>query len=578
MSANIRNTFIQIIFVIIIMAMLALIAKLTYINTTLAPKLKKLAKHQHQAYRPIPAIRGTIYDRRGRILAATKLVPSLFADPAIIEDKISAADILSALTNISPEKILSLLEKKPKSRFVWLARYINTDIAESIKKLPLRGIGIIYEPKRIYPAGTLAGHLLGTVNIDGKGIEGIELKFDKILAGIPGYETYIRDATGKKIWLIKNKCKQPINGKHLILTIDAVIQQFTQDILADTCRHYHAHSGSAIVMIPYTGEILALACYPQVDPNEFSKFPPTHRRNRAITDPFEPGSIFKPFIAAFALQAGVVKWNEKIFCHNGAYTIGRRILHDHHPYGELTFQEIIIHSSNIGMGIIGQRLGNSKLYQAVRTFGFGQKTGIELPGEDKGIVRPLRKWNDYSTTSIPMGQEIAATAIQLIHAFSGLANSGLILKPKLIRAYIDERGQITNENVEPEIQKQAIRPDIAKLMIKVLRQVVTEGTGKRAKLKGYQVFGKTGTAQIPRKNGRGYEPNAYVASFLGGAPAENPQIVAFVTVRHPDRKIGHFGGTVSAPAVKKILQAYFKYMNIGPFETEEKEEKIKITD
>ena len=332
-------------------------------------------------------------------------------------------------------------------------------------------------------------------------------------------------------------------------------------------------------MIPHTGEVLALACYPQVDPNKFAKVPPNVRRDRAITDPFEPGSVFKPFVASYALQTSVVKMNEKIFCHNGAYTIGRRILHDHHPYGELTFQEIVIHSSNIGMGIIGQRLGNSRLYRAVRAFGFGEKTGIDLPGEDVGIVRPLHKWNDYSTTSIPMGQEIAVTAIQLIHAFAGLANNGTLLKPKLIRAFVDENGQITAEDTEPQPQRQAVKPKIAKIMVtKVLRRVVTEGTGRRADLKGYQVFGKTGTAQIPRRNGRGYEPNAYVASFLGGAPAENPQVVALVTVRHPDRKIGHFGGTVSAPAVKRILKEYFKYMNIEPFEPQDKEEKVKIKD
>ncbi len=578
MRVNVRHRFMQIIFGVIIAVMLALVVRLAYINTKLGDKLRKLAVHQHQAYRPLPAIRGTIYDRKGRILAATKLVPSLFADPAIIEDKISMADILSAITDMDSERILNLLEQRPNCRFVWLKRDIEPNVAESIKKLSLRGIGIIYEPKRIYPGKSLAGHVLGAVNVDGKGIEGIELQFDKVLSGEPGYETYIRDATGKKIWLIKSKCKEPVNGKHIILTIDAVVQQFTQDILAETCRHFHAPSGCAIVMIPDTGEILSLACYPQVDPNMFSKTRAEFRRNRAITDPFEPGSIFKPFIAAFALQEGVVKMNEKIFCYNGAYKIGRRILHDHHPYGELTFQEILIHSSNIGMGILGQRLGNRRLYNAIRSFGFGEKTGIDLPGESSGIVRPLRKWNDYSTTSVTMGQEIAATAIQLITAFSGIANGGIILKPQIVRAYVDERGMITNENVEPQIKRQAIRPDIAGQMIRILRRVVTEGTGRRAELKGYEIFGKTGTAQIPRKNGRGYEPGGYVASFLGGAPSENPQVVAFVTVRHPDRKIGHFGGTVSAPAVRRILQAYFRYMNIGPFvsETDSNEERIKI--
>ncbi len=572
-----RKIFIQFILALIILGFVALTARVVYINKKYGKVLRQMAIRQHRAFRPIPAVRGTIYDRKGRILAGTKIVPSLFADPAIIEDKISAADILSAITQISPESIVMKLQSKPNARFIWLKRDINPDIAESIRKLNLRGIGIINESKRVYPAGTLAGHILGSVNIDGKGIEGIELFYNKILQGRNGTETYMRDAAGRKIWLIKKDSKPPVNGKNIILTIDSVIQQFTQETLAETTQHYHAESGIAIVMDPKTGDVLALACYPLIDPNRFGKYPVARRRDRAITDPFEPGSVFKPFIASFALQEKVVTWNEKIFCHNGAYTIGRRILHDHTPHGDLTFPEIVIVSSNIGMGIIGQRMGNRRLYHAITSFGFGEKTLIDLPGEDAGILRPLKKWNDYSTTSLPMGQEIAVTGIQLIRAFAAIANHGLMLKPRIMRACVDETGKILGEHTKPEPVREVIKPEIADIMVQnVLRRVVTEGTAKRANLKGYMVFGKTGTAQIARKDGHGYQHNAYVASFVGGAPSYNPKLVALVSIRRPERKIGHFGGTVSAPAVKIILKKCFDYLHDGPFEKEDKVEKIKV--
>ncbi len=577
MRNGIRHWFAYTVFILLILTLVGLIFKIAYINCTVGPKLRRYAEKQYKSYRPKLAIRGTIYDRRGKILAGTKIVPSLFADPFIIEDKIGVADILSAIIGEDSEKIYNILINKPNARFVWIKRNIEPKLAESIKKLPIRGVGIIEEPVRFYPCGKLAGHILGSVDRSGRGIEGIELYYDKLLRGINGKEVYIKDAGGRKIWLIKSECKPAINGKHIILSVDGIIQQFTQEVLRETVEHFRAESGIAIVMDPRNGDILALAVVPEVDPNRFGKFDVSVRRNRAITDPFEPGSVFKPFIAAIALEAGVVKWNEKIYCHQGAYKIGRRILHDYHPYGYLSFPEIVIHSSNIGMAILGQRLGNKRLYQIVRKFGFGEKTGIDLPGEDEGIIRALTKWNDYSTVSIPMGQEIAVTGIQLITAFASIANDGILLKPRLLRGCIDENGKIIDKRLEPIIVRRVLRKEIAKDMVeKVLRGVVSEGTGRRAELKGYMIFGKTGTAQIPRRDGRGYEEGGYVASFVGGGPANNPKVVVLVSIRRPDPKIGHFGGTVSAPAVKKILEKCFKYWHIEPIETEEPKERIKI--
>lgn len=575
-------------FAFLLLAMLALAGRLTYIQLKKGEQLGIRADSQQQGYQRQVAVRGTIYDRRGRILAGTHIVPSVYGDPVMIYDNMATAESVSAIISEPPRPIFEKLEQAAakKSRFVFLARGVDVEAADSLMTIRRKrgnglfdGIGIQYEPKRTYTTGTVAGHVLGAVNIDGEGIEGIELYYDKVLRGKDGREAFIRDAAGRKIWLIKDQCRPPVDGKHIILSIDRVIQQFTQRILGQTCEYYKAESGTAVVMDPKTGDILAMAVWPEVDPNAFGNTAAEIRRNRAITDPFEPGSIFKPFIAAHALQDGVTQLGESIYCHNGAYTVGRRTLHDAHGFGYLTFQEVVSKSSNIGMAILGQRMGNGKLYEAVRAFGFGQRSGVDLRGEAPGIVLPLKRWTDYSTMSIPMGQEIACTSLQLANAFAALANEGQLLKPRIFRGAIDENGLLIDERIEPELINQAVTPEIARTMVlDVLRLTVTSGTGKRADVPGYQVFGKTGTAQIAKSTGGGkghYEENAYVGSFLGGAPASDPQIVVSVNIRRPNRRIGYYGGTVAAPAVKEIIRAYFEYMHIPPFEDPNKKEEVK---
>jgi cell division protein FtsI/penicillin-binding protein 2 len=571
---GIRNIFAQVVLLVIVAAFVALAGRIVYIHRTMGKELKLRTDHQQQAFRPLPAIRGTIYDRRGRRLAGTKIVPSLFADPNMIEDKLSTADIVANQLGMDPETVITKIDHDPDSQFVWLERGISMENADALTKPAIRkrlpGLGILWEPKRIYTSGNLAGHVLGAVNIDGLGQEGIELYYNHLLGGQNGYEKYMQDAKQRKIWLIKSQCKSPVNGQHIILSIDSVVQQFTQKILTATCEYYKSESGVAIVMDPKTGDILAMASYPEVDPNNFGKTPADVRRNRGITDPFEPGSIYKPFIASHALEQKVVRFDESIFCENGAYTVGKRTLHDSHGHGSLTFPEIVQLSSNIGMAKLGQRLGNLRLYNAVRAFGFGSRTGLDLKGEDGGIVIPFRRWTSFSTLSVPMGQEIACTSLQLVRAFAAIANEGKLVTPRLFRMAIDERGQITKERTEVEVEKQAILPETAKIMVEqVLRGTCVTGTGKKADIPGYQIFGKTGTAQIARATSKGkgrYEENAYVGSFLGGAPSSNPQVVVGVNIRRPVKSIGYYGGTVAAPAVKEILQAYFDYQHIPPFE------------
>jgi len=495
----------------------------------------------------------------------------MFADPSVIRSagkEYEAASLAGALTPVSSQDVLRKIIRSDTSRFVWLARDLAEEAAErfrSVKADDRRGLGLLREPKRVYPAGHCAGHVLGAVSIDGIGLEGLELQYNRLLTGENGAEQFIRDRWGRKIWLKRKHYKPAKNGRNIILTIDAVMQEFTETVLDDTCRKFRANSGCAILMDPTTGDILAWACWPKVDPNRFNTYSADHRRNRGITDPFEPGSIFKPFVAVAALKNKVVDLEEQIFCHNGAYTIGRRVLHDYHPYGDLTFAKIVIKSSNIGMAILGQRLGNDRLYQAVSAFGFGRKTGIDLPGESAGIVRPLAKWDQYTTTSVPMGQELAATAIQLITGFAAFANDGVLLQPRLLRAVIDPSGRVVRDNTAIRPTGRAVDPHLAQFMVReILARVVSDGTGKRAIIPRYSVFGKTGTAQIAKRGGGGYRSGAYVASFLGGVPSSGPKLVALVTIREPDRRIGHFGGTVAAPAVKSILEQAVKYLGIPP--------------
>ncbi|NLX05494.1 MAG: penicillin-binding protein 2 [Phycisphaerae bacterium] len=581
MSSNkyIRDIWVQVMLVAILAAFGALIGRIVQINLSQGPTLTAKANRQHTAWRPILAQRGAMYDRRGRLLAGTCLTPSLFADPSMIRNSVEAASLAGNLVQKDPITLYQQLVADPNSQFLWLARDLPQSVADVFYSIPAkerRGLDIRREPKRIYPAGKLAGHILGAVSIDDRGLEGLELKYNAVLAGHGGSERFIRDAAGRRIWLLSDQYQAARNGQNLILTIDAVIQELTEKALEATCTKYKPESGVAIVMDPTSGEVLAWACWPFVNPNDFGSYPIDARRNRAIIDPFEPGSIFKPFVAVAALKHKVTRPGERIFCHNGAYTIGGRVLHDHHGYGDLTFEEIVIFSSNIGMGILGQRMGNDALYEAVTAFGFGKPTGVDLPGENGGIVRPRHTWNDYSTTSIPMGQEVAGTALQLLTAFAGLANAGMVPRPRLVRAVIDDSGQVIHDNSQPQFIGRAAEPQHARKMIEILARVIAEGTGKRGNVPGYQVFGKTGTAQVARSDGRGYKPRAYVASFLGGAPAPAPKLVCLVSIREPDPRVGHFGGTVAAPAVKEILEKTVKYLNIPPVETGEPAEAIPI--
>ncbi len=397
------------------------------------------------------------------------------------------------------------------------------------------------------------------------GLEGIELQYDKELAGSAGENIFLADALRRPIQLRQQKSILE-DGLGVILTIDATIQQFTRAELLEQYESYEAESAVAIVAQPKTGAILAMVSLPDFDPNKIRTTNPNNLCNLAITSQFEPGSIIKPIVAAIALDAGAVNRNEEIFCENGSYhgkgfgSIGE---YAKHAYGNLTVREILVKSSNIGMAKIGQKLGKDRLYEGLERFGFGRKTGIDLPGEAEGLLRPADKWTGYSVTRIPFGQEISTTTIQLLRAFCILANGGHPVRPFVVRATVDSTGQVTKLKQPPPGVGFVVKPEVAKWIVEdALVGVVNEGTGRKAKLEKWQLFGKTGTANIAKSNGQGYSEDDYIASFVAGAPVEEPKVVVLVSIRKPNKHLGkgYAGGEVAAPVAARIIEKTLNYL------------------
>jgi cell division protein FtsI/penicillin-binding protein 2 len=406
--------------------------------------------------------------------------------------------------------------------------------------------------------------VLGFTSTDDKGLEGIELEYNSDLAGSAGRNVFIADALRRPIRL-KQHYADVTDGVGIILTLDATIQQFAREELLEQYQNYHAESAVAIVAEPKTGSILAMVSLPDFDPEHFTIATLDSLRNRAITDQFEPGSLIKPMVMAAALDDKVISLSDIIFCENGTYC-GKGfgcISEYRNGFAYLSPREILVNSSNIGMAKIGQRMGAEKIYNGLRLFGFGRETGLDLPGEAPGLLWPTSKWTGYSVTRIPFGQEITVTALQLVQGFCILANGGHNIKPHVIKAVVDNEGTIVKMTKAFPSYGYVIDPKIAKWIItEALTGVVNEGTGKKAKLKKWQVFGKTGTANIAKAGERGYAEHQYIASFIGGAPAEDPAVLVLVSVRKPDMSLGkgYTGGAIAAPVVGKILEKTLTYL------------------
>ena len=561
----------------VMVALTALVGRLVYINAKNGHTLLAQAARQQKSVVPLKARRGLIVDSQGRIIAGTILRQSVFADPKVIPDKDAAAKQVAEILGVDAREIHEDLVAAGDRRFFVLQRGITDEQADRIRQSGVYGLGVFDEPARTYPMNSLAASIVGFVSPDGAGVSGLEHQCDEWLAGENGVKEIIRDAGRKAFWLADGGYRPSRDGLHLVLTLDAEIQLAAEREIEAACKKYEAESGVAVVMHAKSGAILALVNYPGFDPNHYADYSPERYRNRALTDPAEPGSTFKPFIVAGALTEKVVSLEDTFYCEKGVWQDGKRLLHDHHPYGMLSLEDVVVKSSNIGMAKIGKKMGARMLFEYVTAFGFGQRTGIDLAGEDPGIVRPFSKWNDFSVTSIPMGQEIACTPIQAARSFAVFANGGLLVQPHIIRAVLAADGQVVSDFSDPPALGRVIPEEIADLMKRqILTSVVRRGTGTGAALTSHQVFGKTGTAQIARKGGGGYEKNAYVGGFVGAAPMNDPQLVVYVAIRRPNRSKGYYGGTVAAPAAREIFAHALAYLQV-PGEKVESAGSLELT-
>jgi cell division protein FtsI/penicillin-binding protein 2 len=552
----------------LMVSFVALCGRCFYLQFCRADYYVDACAKQQRAFASRQPQRGVILDSRGRVLAASNKIQIIKAEPRIIDDPKEVSNELAPIVNMGAHEICKLIVDRQDSGYVRIK--VNADPCEcTLAKRIDPGIGVESDWQRQYPTGRLVSNIVGFTDPYGRGLEGIELKYNKELAGSSSRNVFFADVRRRPI-RPEEQDGVLTNGVGIILTIDATIQQFARDELLKQYEEYEAESAVAIVAEPKTGAILAMVSLPDFDPAN-RNCDPNNFRSRALTDWYEPGSILKPFVVAIALDAGVIKTTDVIFCENGNYH-GRgfgQIGEYHGGYGNLNIAEILIHSSNIGMAKIGQKIekdvGKEKLYEGLRLFGFGARTGIELPGEVSGLLRAPGTWDGYSITRIPFGQEICVTGIQLIRAFCILANGGRLVRPFIVRAIVDHDGRIEELNRPPAPVGYIVKPEIAEWLVKdALVRVVKEGTGKRAKLNEWQVFGKTGTANIAKADARGYSERHYMASFMAGAPAEDPAVVVLVSVRNPKKSLGkgYTGGLVASPAVKRIIERTLTYLGV----------------
>lgn len=532
-------------------------SRLFVLQVVESPAYAQLAEQQRTRYGTFPARRGALLDREGRALAISVDLKTVYADPTLVEDPAATADKLARILKMPPELIAASLTA-PDTRFQFIKRQVDPDVARRIEELNLAGIGMQTEAKRVYPDGRLASHVLGFVNVDGLAQEGIEAAYDDILEGTPGRMRLEQDPEGRPLPQAEFSYEAPVPGESLLLSIDKDIQFDTELALAEAVRAYHATSGSAIVMDPRSGEILAMANVPNFDPNYFNTSDPDERRNRALTDVYEPGSVFKVVTLSAALSEGAVTPSSR-FVVPDELQVADRVIHDshYHPTESMTVRQIIKESSNVGTVMVGQKLGGEKLDAWVHRFGFGTASGLDFPAESPGIVIPLQQWSGSSIANIPIGQGIAVTPLQMLSAYATVANKGMWVEPKLLHASIRNGDKAVG--ARPPTSRRVMPASVARVIVEILTEVVSEGTGVEGQIPGYDVAGKTGTAQQPLPTG-GYG-DVYAASFAGFAPAKHPRIAGIVVLANPDPI---WGGSTAAPTFKVIMQDALQELGVAP--------------
>lgn len=549
---------ILVIFLVFILITITISARAYQLHVLKSEELSRLAKRQHERGISVVPKRGIIYDRNREELAISVDVDSVYAEPPKVTDAFEYARNLSPILKVSEEEITRKLTLK--KHFTWIKRRITQDQSTRVNGLKLNGVNFVKEAKRFYPNREIAGNIIGFVGLDPEGLEGLELECDDYLRGRAAVSIAERDALGRIIFSHGLAQEGGLTGNDIILTIDKTIQYIAERELKEAIVKTRAKSGIVVVMDPGNGELLAIAVHPQFNPNIFWKYLPSAWRNRAITDSFEPGSTFKVFLVAASLEEGIVSPNDIFFCENGSYSVGKETIRDVHPHDWLSVKDIIKFSSNIGMSKLGERLGKEKFYEYIRKFGFGERTGIDLPGETSGLVRSPADWSRIAIDTISFGQGISVSAIQLITGLCAIANKGHLVKPYVVKQIVSPKGEVIKE-FKPQIVRRVISEKTVRQVTSMLKSTVLQGgTGTVASMDGYEVAGKTGTAQKPSSGG--YSKDRYVASFMGFVPADDPEVAILVVIDEPDGD--YYGGQVAAPVFKKVAEKTLYCLGVLP--------------
>ncbi len=534
------------------LAFVGLLLRATWLQAVRAESLSSLGQTQQRQSVTIPAGRGTLFDRSGLELALGEQATTVYANPMQITNPRRAALAVERTLGLNADRIFPALADRTHG-FVYVARQADPAQAAALQRLKLPGFGFYPEERRNYPQRSVASQVLGFVGTDGNGLSGLELQFDHSLAGRAGKETIVKDPSGRVIDVQGERPEVP--GRDVYLTLDHSIQANAEEVLRETVHKWAAKSASAIVLDPRTGAILAMAVQPGFDANRFPSAPSDLQRNRTVTDTYEPGSTFKLITVAGALSERIVTPTTR-FTLPYSLQVADRVIHDAEKRGIVHYSvaQILAHSSNIGAITLAQMLGRTRLSAWIAKFGFGRTTGVDFPGESPGIVLPPDKWSGSTIGNVPIGQGIAVTPVQMAAAYAAIANRGVWSRPHLVDHVAGGARPSLNRH-------RLVSPRIAKQLMSMLKDVVAEGTGQYAAMPGYQVAGKTGTAQKPDSRG-GYATGRYVASFVGIVPASRPRFVILVAVDEPRGAI--WGGTVAAPAFQQIARFDLQYFEVPP--------------
>ena len=546
-ATNRRITLLAAAFLVLLAAALA---RSVWLQVIKGPEYAAMALRQHRETVVVPAARGTIVDRNGEPLALGKVATTIYANPRQVDEARDLTLAAGKVLGADPAVLYPTLVDRSRG-FVYVARKADPRKAEKLETLGYAGLGFYPEELRYYPQGPVAAQILGYAGLDNKGLEGLERSLEGTLAGRPGSQTIVKDPFGRALDVVETRPETP--GKDVRLTIDRQIQANAEEVLQETVRRWGAKSATAVVMDPQTGAVLAMATAPRFNANRFPTTRADRRRNRAVTDTYEPGSTFKLVTVAAALQEGIVNPRTS-FRLAPSLEVADRVIREAHSRGtqRMTVRQIVEYSSNIGTITIAQRLGEGRLASWIDRFGFGETTGIDFPGESAGFALPLDQWSGSTIGTVPIGHGIAVTPVQMARAYSVIANGGRLVRPHLI-------DRIDGRNVAARKSRRVVSRAVAGQMLSMLRGVVVEGTGTEAAISGYTVAGKTGTAAKIEPGGR-YSTSRYVATFVGLVPASKPRLVVMVMVDEP--RGGYYGGTVAAPAFREIARFNLQYLEI----------------